>query len=336
MKKSLGMLALVLLVALALPASALASDENQGQVVFGGNFVLNSGEVLDGDLLVLGGNVTLAEGSRVEGSVFLMGGNAVAAGVVEGDMALFGGTLSLLADARIDGDVTVFGGSLDRDPEAAIGGQVLSGDSVRMPFDFEFGRVLRLPIGPWNIQSVPFLQTLWFSGVSFILRAVLLAVLAVLVVTFVPVQAARVGRTIPEQPLITIGLGALTAIVVPVLLIVLAITICLIPITVVGFMALVVAIVFGWIGLGLEIGDRLCQSFKWKVHPAAAAGLGTLLLTIVADGIGFIPCVGWLAPALAGAFGLGSVIVTRFGTQIYAPASGAAQPLPPAGGAPAA
>ncbi|OGO10793.1 MAG: hypothetical protein A2Y93_12780 [Chloroflexi bacterium RBG_13_68_17] len=322
-------MALVLVIVTALPASALAAGENEGQVIFGGDYTLRDGETLTGDLVVLGGNVTLETGSVVDGSVFLMGGNAEMGGAVERDVALFGGNLTLSGTARIGGDVTVFGGNLRREEGAIVSGQVLSGDSVRVPFDWEFGRIVRIPSGPWSVQHWPVFEGMWFSGVSYVLRAVLLAGLAVLLVMFIPVQASRVGRTVVEQPVITGGLGILSAIVVPIFLVVLAATICLIPVTVVGAMLLVVAVVFGWIGLGLEVGQRLAQAFHWTLHPAAAAGLGTLVMTLVVDGIGFIQCVGWLAPALVGALGLGSVIVTRFGTQLYLPSAGSPGALTP-------
>ncbi|MFQ5923361.1 MAG: hypothetical protein ACE5M4_11005, partial [Anaerolineales bacterium] len=37
----------------------------------------------------------------------------------------------------------------------------------------------------------------------------------------------------------------------------------------------------------------------------------------VVGGIGLIPCIGWLAPLLVGAAGLGAVILTRFGSREY-------------------
>jgi hypothetical protein len=227
--------------------------------------------------------------------------------------------------------VTVFGGNLNRQEGSTIEGQVLTGESVRVPFNFELGRRFTLPIEPWRFQVAPIFEVGWY-----LVRSLLLAALAVLLVMFWPVQLSRVGRTVVEQPLITGGLGALTGIVMPVFLVVIALTICLLPVTIVGAMALVVAVVFGWIAFGLEIGTRMAEAFHWRLHPAASAGIGTLVLTLVADGIGFIPCVGWLAPALVGALALGSVIVTRFGTQAYVPSSGAAPSLPATGGTPEA
>jgi len=81
--------------------------------------------------------------------------------------------------------------------------------------------------------------------------------------------------------------------------------------------ALVVAVVFGWIAIGLEVGKRLGESFNWDLHPAAAAGLGTFLFSVVVWGIGFIPCIGWVAPVVLYCVAFGSILLTRFGTQLY-------------------
>jgi hypothetical protein len=86
---------------------------------------------------------------------------------------------------------------------------------------------------------------------------------------------------------------------------------------VIGFVLFVAAGVFGWIGLGYEVGRRMGVAMKWELQDPAAAGLGTLLLSLVAGGIGFIPCVGWLLLVFVASLGLGAVMLTRFGSQAY-------------------
>ena len=126
-------------------------------------------------------------------------------------------------------------------------------------------------------------------------------------------------------------MGLLTLIAVPALLVLLAITICLIPFSVLGFLLFGVSVAFGVIALGLEVGVRLGQAFQRAFHPAAAAGLGTLLLALVVGGIGLIPCVGWIAPTLTAALGAGAVVLTRFGSRTYTVAGPSLPPpAPPA------
>jgi hypothetical protein len=73
--------------------------------------------------------------------------------------------------------------------------------------------------------------------------------------------------------------------------------------------------IFGWIGMGTEIGQRLAIALKTEMPLPLAAGLGTFLLYFVANGIGFIPCIGWVVPTLLGLVALGAVFMTRFGTR---------------------
>ncbi len=319
-KKLLPILTFIAIAALIFPHPAAAAGLNDGRVILGDEFVLKSGEVLDGDLIVLGGDVELEEGSIVEGDVFVLGGDVTAAGRIDGDVAVLGGQISLEATAIVRGDISSLGGNLDRDPAAQVNGQVFSGQGVDVPFDFDFGfgagEFVRPSVDMWRVRLSPLISLLWFG-----FRTVLLAALAVLVVMFWPTPAGRAAEAVVAQPVAAGGLGVITLVVAPALLLLLTITIILSPVALIGVVLLVVAGVFGWIALGLEVGNRMKTAFNWELHPAAAAGIGTLVLTFVLGGIGQIPCIGWIAPFLGISLGLGAVLLTRFGSQPYAPMS---------------
>ena len=323
MRRVVAVLVVLGVLALALPAPAYAAPVADDQVVFGGDFVLKSGQVLSGDLVLFGGNATLEAGSRVNGDVFLMGGNAEIGGEVTGDVALLGGNVELLPTAHVHGDAVAIGGNLTRAAGARVDGQVAEGNEFVGPFDFTFpfdGFSGVRSIGPFDSLRAgfsPVLGLIWFG-----FRSLLLAAVAVLVVMFWPQPTERTGRTAIAQPILGGGLGLLTIVVGPILLLVLAITILLIPVTLIGIVLLLVAGLFGWIAVGLEVGKRLAEAFKWELQPPAAAGMGTLVLTLVVGGLGLFPCVGWLAPFLVASIGLGAVMLTRFGSREYA--SGAA------------
>jgi hypothetical protein len=139
-----------------------------------------------------------------------------------------------------------------------------------------------LPLAPawWNDQSLV-VQVLWFPG-----RALLLAMLALLLVRFVPKPTARLGRAGAEHAVIAGALGLLTLVVALSLLVFMAI-ITLFPVALLGTAAL-----YGWIALGLQLVQALVRLFKWKMRSSVAAFLGTLLLMMVAMGIGYIPITG--------------------------------------------
>lgn len=314
----------VMLLAVASPALAYGGGRPDGKVIWGEDFTLPSGDSVDGDLVVFGGNVELEEDSRVEGSVIVWGGNLEVAGTVEGDVAAFGGSVTLLEEAVIEGDVVVSGGSIEREEGAVVEGQVITspGEAWEIPF---VPRIVTVPpINPVVAQPRPghgILGVLW-AIVRGVAMVVVMAGLAGLVVLLWPQPTARVGETCVRAPLASFGVGLLTVIIVVALLV----SICLTVVGVVAGIAAGVAAVFGWIALGVAIGERLLS--RGTAHPFWTAVLGTGLLTLVSVLFDVIPCVGWIAGFLVMCVGLGAVILTRFGTTIYVPAA-PAQPLPP-------
>lgn len=315
MKRFLNIMAVVVVVAMAFPLTAFAQGPTDGRIVFGGSFTLKSGETMNGDLVVLGGSVVLEEGSTLQGALAVLGGNAVVAAEITGDIAIMGGNVSLLNSAVVRGDVISLGGSVQQAEGATVEGSIRSQDGIDVPF--------RMPFGPVVIPGMPTVQSGW-SGwglvarlLWFSVRTLLMAALAVLIVMFWPKPTERIGGAILRQPLAAGGLGLLTALVVPVVLVVLMITILLIPISLIGAIGLVVAAILGWASVGLEVGKRLANSLNWELAPAAAAGIGTLLLTFVVGGIGQIACIGWIAPFVVISLALGGVLLTRFGSQEY-------------------
>lgn len=326
MKKILVLTAVVAILALAFPLTAMAAGPEDTKIILGSNYTLSSGDVLDSDLLIMGGNADLEESSVVQGSVFVLGGNISIAGEVEGDLGVLGGNVDLMGTAVIGGDVVTLGGNIDR-----VAGSVIEGE-ITPNFGIDIDSPL--PNIPSNI-NFPDLPTFsfprispWISVLWGVFRVFVMAALALLVVMFWPAPTRRIADAAIRQPLAAGGLGLLTAIAGPVLLVILLITLLLSPLSVIGFVLLVAAVAFGWIGLGFEVGRRIGVAMKWELQEPAAAGLGTLLLSLVAAGIGFIPCVGWLLVVFVGSLGLGAVMLTRFGSQDYlGPASAAVAPV---------
>lgn len=324
-RKILASLVLVSMIVLLLPTTALAAGPNDGRVIFGDSFTLGSGQVQDGDLVVLGGNVDLLEGSTVQGSILVLGGNVTASGEVTGNLSILGGNAELTDTSHIRGDVSTVGGSLRRASGAQIDGQVVRGQGLDVPYDFRFGpSVIQPTIPNWSMGLSPIFSLLWFG-----FRTLMLAALAVLVVIFWPEPTLRVARAAVGQPFAAGGLGLLTQVIGIPALILLALTILLSPLSFLGLLLLLIAGVFGWVALGLEVGRRLGHAFNWDMHPAAEAGIGGFLMTLVIGGFGLIPCIGWVAPFVVASIGLGAVILTRFGSRDYQPAVAVA-PLEPA------
>jgi hypothetical protein len=298
---------LAALFAWPISARAEAPRADLPQLIVGGSFTLEQGEVLDEDLTILGGNVTLESGSEVEGNIQLLGGRLEINGSVEGDIVAAGGYISLGEEAVVKGDVIMAGAFMDRAPGAEITGEITTADEN--PFNqVRFDR-LWAPMG-WWMQSV--WNVLWFIFLAFALAA-----LAVLLMMFFAPHTERVARVLVAQPAVAGGLGFLTLFVAPFVLVLLVITICLIPVALVSVLLLGLMITFGWIALGLEVGSRLAATLNQSWSAPIAAGVGTFAIVLLAGMLNSIPCIGWVFTLIPSSLALGSVLLTRFGTQEY-------------------
>jgi hypothetical protein len=335
MKRMMLAVCVALVALFAVPGPAWASGPQDGKVVFGGSFTLGSGETLDGDLAVLGGVVVLMEESTVEGEVALIGGTLTVNGEIKGGLTIVGGAATLGETAFIGGDLLTFGAAVSKAEGARIEGEEITGAVLDAPFQMEFPQFVQVVRMPWSIWDS------WAaSSAFFVLRALVLAGLAALVLLLAPEATARTARAFVRSPVNCGALGVLTELAAPVFIVLLAITICLIPFSLAAMGIFVIAAVFGWIAVSLELGTRLAAALKWAAQPPLAAGLGSLTMSLVTGTIGLIPCVGWvtspLIVAAAIALGLGAVITTRFGSREYVVAAAAlieppkpAEPLAP-------
>ena len=315
---------MLLLAAVLWPHAALAQGGQGDKFVFGGTYTLAAGEELDGSLYVIGGSATLENGSHVTGDVMLAGGTLQSNGQIDGDVLAVGGLVDLGENAVVGGDVASLGAQIIKADGARIEGteRNLAGGPIqfKLPGGVTPPRIDVLVNPVWNVLSFFFTAFLW-------------AVLAIMVVLFLPRQVERTSQAVVTQPLISGGLGLLTLVVVPPLLVLIAITLIGIPISLVGAFLLVIAWAFGMIAVGAEVGKRLAQVLKQEWAFAVAAGLGTFTLVVVVNGFNsLIPCIGWLARLLVAMVGIGAVLLTRFGTQVYQPSS---PPTTPQGGPPA-
>ncbi len=307
---------LVTLVVLVIPTTAFAKELYDDRVVAGGTFTLESGEVLDGSLIVFGGTAAVEQDAIVDKDVVVLGGIVTIDGSIGGNVVGVGGVVNLQEHATVDGDLTTVAATLNREPGAQVYGQVVTGIDIPaisvLPQTIDIPAITQLE-PRFSPAAFTFWRVFWF-----LFRTLLWGALAALVAMFLPNQTTRTSQAIVKQPVMTGGVGLLTIILAPIVLVLLAITCILSPISLIGAMALVVAWVFGRIAIGLEIGKRIAKTFDRDWPIPLAAGVGTFGLALIVDSVGtFIPCVGWLIPTLVGLFALGGVILTRFGTQSY-------------------
>jgi pyruvate/2-oxoglutarate dehydrogenase complex dihydrolipoamide acyltransferase (E2) component len=333
MKTLTRILILLLLVCtVVIPTTAFASGNNDDKVIFGGNYTLHEGETLNGDLVVFGGNVTLETASTINGDTVVFGGSVTSNGTVNGNLVALGGIVNLGSEAQINGDLTIVGSSFNQDPNARITGNIVTEENV--PFDFNFPKDLGLFEG--KFPSVPLGRMPFASPGWFFFRVLIWTGLAVLIALFIQDQAAVINRTAFGEPILSgvVGLGVI--LVAPLVLLALVITILLSPVSLVGIFALIAAWVVGLVSLSIEVGRKLSKAMNQDWPVPLMAALGMFILVLFFNGFSqLVPCVGWLPKFILGAWVMGAVILTRFGTHAYpeqepALAVKAGEPLPEA------
>ncbi len=338
MMKNITKLTLVLVMAglLFLPFQRAQAKGIDDGPFFGESIIVESGKTFTGDLVVFGGSVTIEKDATVTGTVVVIGGSLIADGEVRGDMVVVGGAVSLASNAHIFGNLFTVGAPVSRQEGARIDGSILNNPkkpSVTHP---------EVAITPEAPQSSDILDgVLGFFGniINLFAQSVGFGLLAALLVLFLPQQTRRIGEACPSQPAWAgaMGLGSIllfiTAIVALALFSLLVVTLFLTVPMIIGISVIfAAAVVFGWISLGTEIGLRLAAALKTEFPLPLSAGLGTFLLHLTANGLGMIPCFGWVVPTLLSMISLGAVFLTRFGTRplAFAVTQASVESAPPA------
>jgi hypothetical protein len=332
-----GLVLLVLTVALLLMAMPVAADGGGKNVVFGQDYTLKSGEVLNDNLVVFGGKVHLERDSRVRGDLTVMGGDATIEGTVDGDIVAFGGSVALTENAVAGRDLVVFAGQVHRDPNAKVMGNVVEGlQASKRLKDLPSTLENRTPVAPRPVTPISGAHP---SGAGFfgnIATLVALLIIAALVVSIVPEHLDRTINVMLRNPGLCFVMGALTLVVAALLMVVAALLsiICIgIPILLVLVIALAAAALLGVIAAGRWVGKLVLDS----THSASRTPLKeTLLGTLVLGVVGMVPCIGWAAMLGATCWGVGGAVLTRLGTQTYPPTAPFVTPpaTPTSGNAP--
>ncbi|NOZ72828.1 MAG: polymer-forming cytoskeletal protein [Chloroflexi bacterium] len=306
------------------------------KVIVGGQFTLESGAMVRGDVVVFGGVANLQSDSLVTGDVVVIGGRASIDGTIEGDIAVIGGLLSLGPNAIVAGDALEIGGKLEKDPSAIIHGNIVHGfefgnkevDGVEVPLP-QTSPLPPLPeIAPnatAGVQSaVRWFMIVFLKGLSAVATAALLAALGILLVLLAPQPTQRVRQTARERPLVAMAVGLLTVFLLIPIFAVLLITICLTPLALGLAFVLFVAMLMGWLAAGWELGARIGQALKiGPISPVTEVLVGVVILTLLWRLPLVVPLLGglisWGVGLVVGSVGLGAVIMSRFGTQVYPP-----------------
>ncbi len=302
------------------------------------------------DIVRFGENIRIRRDKRIRGSVVAIGGSIVIEGHVVGDVVSVGGNVELEPGATVTGDAVAVGGSLDlnagcivRGDAVSVGGKIIEREGSRVSGD---------------TVSVGFIPAFFFKGFRspFAHRAMDItgyAVKSLIVLLFAWAAAAifpgRVKNMVDyagSSVWLSAVVGFAVVIAMPIVVLLLIVTLIGIPLAVilpiVFAVASVVAYAVGAGLLGYRFGSKLVSKTPRELSLAQAVLLGVLIVAVVRLSgklLGLSSELLWplsaalsAAGLLAGFFiylsGLGSLLLTRFGSKQQPPAVQAASPPP--------
>lgn len=293
------------------------------------------------DVVRFGDDVIIDEGEVVGGDAVAILGSVLVNGTLEGDAVAVGGSVTVGPKGRVDGDAVGIGGGVTKDPGGVIRGERVSiGKGGHWAGKWEEGgfRPYHRTF-PWGIFSRGGRLFLW---IMWTLVLILLALLITAVIRR-PVEniCMRAKREAFKMGLIGLAAWLLLG---PAMLIFI-VTIIGIPIGLLVIpMVFALALLVGYTAVGMAVGEHFGGGNGRSPYLSVAIGILLLqALNIIAGiirlphswlgAIGFvIAVIGYAVIFVAATVGLGSVIMTRFGTaraKVSAPVAGAEMPSPP-------
>lgn len=308
MIRRLALLLVALLAALALPATVLAADADEG----------------DGFIFKVDGDIAVAASERV-GSVILIDGDAVIDGVVDDTLWVIDGDATI--NGRVDGDVVVVEGVLTLSPSATVKNvTIVRGDLNRDPGATVTGEIHeRSAFVSFGWGSALFSFVFWFS------TTLPLIGIGLLFAAIGGRQLTAGGALLAERPGASVVAAVLLWLGIPLLAMLAILTLIGIPLGILALLALPLLWVVGYAVAATRLGLALVRRTRFEInpdHPYLAAASGVLVFQL----IGLVPFIGGLVVGVAGLVGSGALAAFVFDARRARKATNAMQvrqePLP--------
>ncbi len=308
--------AMILLLALSVWLVALPAAADKGSTALvGRDFVLEAGERLAGDIAILSGDATIERGAVVTGNVAILGGSLQIKGMVQGDVVVVGGSLALGPEAWIQGDIVALG-TLERDPGARVGGNIVT-SAERGALNSSKQQAQEKALSTEHPAEAA------ESGLRNVLRwaAGALGILLLCVLTFaiLPEATLHIAQAMERSALLSGAVGLVTLLAIILLVPLLIILLVGIPLAIILVIGLGLALICGWTAGARLLGRQLLHLLK---RPSSSALLDLALGAVALALLARIPCLGALLVLAVACWGLGGVVLTRFGTSpglVWAP-----------------
>jgi cytoskeletal protein CcmA (bactofilin family) len=282
-----------------------------GSVRAAGNMIVLDGKVTN-DLIFGGNEVTILSNGRVGRDAVIGSANATITGQIGRDLQA--GSTNLKIDGGVGGNVLATVDRLQLTDRATIAGnlkytskneaQIANTSSVKGSTERQVPQDGRAPL----VTGPAALVVEWLKGLIGLL------ILGILVVFFFPGFSRRAGEALVRSPWVTLAIGALVLIGLPILAIVFFAVGALIGGWWIGFVVLALFVVVLALSIpvaAVGVGGALLRMTRRPVPVWLALFIGLIVLLLVA----LIPILGGLVIFCALLFGMGATTIAVVGNR---------------------
>jgi len=256
---------------------------------------------------IAGGEVEIGPKAHVVGNLTLAGGQASVRGSVGGYVQAGAGRV--LIDGPVGGDVVVGSGHVELGPNARIAGKLRyrSREALQQDPAAQVAGGIEHVMGRGDVPASEPNARRFARGARWVWAAGMMLLAVVLLAAF-PTFFGRVGTTLQARFGMSLLLGFVWLVCVPVAALILLITIIGAPLGLLAIAIYLALLPVAYASSGIGIADWVLRKYKtqdaarlgWRVGAAAAA---VLLLAAV----GFVPWIGGLVGFIALLAGLGAL-----------------------------
>jgi cytoskeletal protein CcmA (bactofilin family) len=282
-----------------------------GSVRAAGNTIVLDGK-LTNDLLAAGAEVTILSNGRVGRDAIVAATNTTISGQIGRDLQA--GSTNVKIDGSVGGNVVATVDRLQLTDQATIGGnlkytskteaQIAKASSVKGSTERQVPQDGRPPL----VTGPAALVVDWLKGLIGLL------ILGILVVFFFPGFSRRAGEALVRSPWLTLAIGALLLIGLPILAIVFFAVGALIGGWWIGFVVIALLVVVLALSIpvaAVGVGGALLRMTRRPVPVWLALLIGLIVLLLVA----LVPILGGLVIFCALLFGMGATTIAVVGNR---------------------
>jgi hypothetical protein len=268
-------------------------------IIFAGNALAQTDiNINHANLIRFGGSITVPENQTVENAIAFGGSVTVSPNAKVVDTAIaFGGNVILEKGAQVEGDAYSFGGKIVQESSAIISGEKATfSERHGMMYDSDRGR-----------RS--FFTQYFFGAIFRISTAIVATILGLIILQTSPQFLPNLATKLRQHSGLTAlwGIGAIVSFIFATIF--LAITLIGIPLIPLLSLTVVSTALVGSLGVALFVGQCLVRNSNRSLQQQFLLGLA--IVTVLT----LIPFFGGLVVFLINLFGLGVILLWKFGTE---------------------